>query len=244
MVNDRAAASFAPYLHATHLAAGATSRAGIRQPQDSAIRLRCQLCQLRRCVSHDPASAKGARVVGDNRLRIGVLSDYYGMAGFEPPPGISVREATISSNNPDHRHVPGIRQDSQSGTRPGMQWPCKSPFVYARIRWDGAVDLCNKRNFTIGNIYEHSFEEIWNGAKAQALRRQIECDVSTCERCDYVRFSTNSRNLDLDDPQSHFTGGILRNPKTIGWLWSLPETDGGGGKAAPWARVVSRAPVR
>lgn len=186
---------------------------------------------------------QAARVVADNRLRIGVRSAYYGMAGFELPPGVAVREGTVSSDNPDYRHVPDVRQASQSGVWPGMQWPCKSPFVYARIRWDGSVDLCNKRNFTIGNIYEQSFEEIWNGAKAQALRQQIEGDVSTCERCDYFRFSINSQNLDLDDPQSHFTGEMFRNPKTISWLWSLPEVDRGG-KAIPWPSAASRASAR
>jgi radical SAM protein with 4Fe4S-binding SPASM domain len=159
-----------------------------------------------------------AEMVSDLELRIGVRCGYFGTSAFKPPAGVAVREATISSQNPDHRHVPGARQDVQSGQWPGMNWPCRSPFVYARIRWDGAVDLCNKRHVAIGNIYEHSLSEIWSGHLAEVQRRAIIEDTSICETCDYFRFCINVRHLDMADPQSHFAAGTFTNPKTVEWL--------------------------
>lgn len=167
-----------------------------------------------------------ARVVADERLRIGVRCGYYESPDFVAPPGSKVREATVSSENPSHRHVPGIRQDIQSGYWPGMSWPCKSPFVYARINWNGSVELCNKASFVIGNIYEQLFENIWRGAKASSQRQLIQGDRSICETCSYFRLCINIRYLDIYAAENYFAADILTHPKTTEFLQTLKGNPG------------------
>lgn len=159
-----------------------------------------------------------ARMVVDERLRIGVFCGYFGTPDFVPPKGATVEEMTVFSGNSTRRHVPRVRQNFQLGSWPGMSWPCRSPFVYARIRWDGAVDLCNRRDFAIGNIYERPFEEIWRGSPASSQRRLIQEDRSICETCDYFRFCINLKQLQIQTPEGHFSNGILRHSGAADWL--------------------------
>lgn len=159
-----------------------------------------------------------AMVIADEKLRVGVRCGYYGSPEFMAPAGSIVREATVSSDNPNHRHVPGVRQDVQSGHWPGMTFACKSPFVYARIRWDGGVDLCNKRDFIIGNLRDESFTQLWNGPAARSLRRKIKQSVEICEGCDYFRFCINIRHLDIEAPTGHFADGVMQDERTRKWL--------------------------
>lgn len=166
---------------------------------------------------------EAARMVADRKLRIGVRSGYFGTSEFRPPNGISVREATISSTNPAHRHVPGARQDLLSGRWPGMDWPCSAAFVYARIRWDGNVDLCNKREIVIGNIHERTFRQIWSEHAAREHRRSILNDTSICSSCDFFRLCINSRNMAPRARESHFPSGTLSHPKIAAWLDQIGE---------------------
>ena len=69
---------------------------------------------------------------------------------------------------------------------------CKEPFQNVEIHPDGVVYACcpNFSNYyKIGNIFENSFEEVWNSDKIQELRRRILnndyslCDVNGCAFC-------------------------------------------------------------
>jgi radical SAM protein with 4Fe4S-binding SPASM domain len=147
----------------------------------------------------------------EQNYRIGIRSGYYGSPEFSPPAGVNVSQGTISSNSAAFRPVPGVRQDIQSGRGPGMQWPCRSPFVYCRIRWDGEVDLCNNRSFVIGNIAEKSLHDCWTSHVAWELRQDIQSDSNICRKCDYFRFCINAENQDITEKESHFSHGLLRH---------------------------------
>jgi len=68
---------------------------------------------------------------------------------------------------------------------------CKFPFSVAEIDWDGNVYGCCAGyfiNYSLGNIFEQSFDEIWNGQKAQEFRKQFLednfkfCDFTKCAK--------------------------------------------------------------
>ena len=53
---------------------------------------------------------------------------------------------------------------------------CTFPFNAAQISMEGDVYVCCPpwcSNYSFGNIYEQSFDEIWNGEKAKEFRRQF-----------------------------------------------------------------------
>ena len=70
---------------------------------------------------------------------------------------------------------------------------CKTPFEEIEINATGECFTCcpNWNNsYSIGNIYEHSFEEVWNSEKAIKLREQIlNNDYSLCDQngCLYLK---------------------------------------------------------
>jgi len=51
--------------------------------------------------------------------------------------------------------------------------PCYIGWLFARILADGNVNSCLKSHrFPVGNIYEESFDKIWNGKKQREFRRR------------------------------------------------------------------------
>jgi radical SAM protein with 4Fe4S-binding SPASM domain len=157
----------------------------------------------------------------EEKMRIGIRQGYFSSKDFNCPLGIEVLDSTAFNPNSSYRHVPSVRQQSQRGTWPGMKWPCRSPFVYSRIRWDGAVDLCNNRGFEIGNIYEESFLNIWNGEEAISRRNKIVNNTSLCENCDYYTHCIGHHNVDLYNKDSYFSKAVLKSPKSKEWLSKL-----------------------
>lgn len=61
---------------------------------------------------------------------------------------------------------------------------CTFPFESAQISMQGDVYVCCppwSNSYSFGNIYEQSFDEIWNGEKARIFRRQfIENNYNIC----------------------------------------------------------------
>ena len=66
---------------------------------------------------------------------------------------------------------------------------CTYPFDSAQISMQGDVFVCCPpwcRSYSFGNIYEQSFDEIWNGERAKEFRRQFinndykYCDINLC----------------------------------------------------------------
>ena len=68
---------------------------------------------------------------------------------------------------------------------------CLSPWMTAYVLPDGSVRPCQSLNYSIGNILENSFKEIWNGATALKFRRVLkeEKHFPVCSRCtEFYRF--------------------------------------------------------
>lgn len=66
---------------------------------------------------------------------------------------------------------------------------CTFPFNAAQISMQGEVFVCCPpwcKSYSFGNIFEQSFDEIWNGDKAKEFRRQFidddykYCDLNLC----------------------------------------------------------------
>ncbi len=86
---------------------------------------------------------------------------------------------------------------------------CTFPFNAAQISMQGDVYVCCPpwcNNYSFGNIYEQTFDEIWNGDRAREFRRQfINNDYKYC-------------NLDLcvkDCSQNIMPSEITPKPKTF-----------------------------
>ena len=83
-----------------------------------------------------------------------------------------------------------------------------TPFFWGYIAADGKVFGCSAYlghdNFCYGNIYEESFEDIWEGDKRKESYRYImdELDINNCRvNC---RMDEVNRYLDrLKNPQDH-----------------------------------------
>jgi radical SAM protein with 4Fe4S-binding SPASM domain len=105
------------------------------------------------------------------------------------------------------------RRRQQYGAGPGMSFPCKSPWNFAKIMPNGDVQLCYQ--FTIGNLAEESFQAIWFGERAEAVRRRVVAERGICEACDYFRFCIAAGQVDDEDKRSHLAGQLLAGTESI-----------------------------
>ena len=81
---------------------------------------------------------------------------------------------------------------------------CTKPFEEVEIQFGGNVHVCcpNWNNYySLGSLYEESFENIWNSEKAIELRKRImNNDYSLCDtkRCPYLNGEEFNSKYDLD----------------------------------------------
>lgn len=86
------------------------------------------------------------------------------------------------------------------------KYVCKYPFQYAEIHPSGEIACCCSSytdDYFFGNIFKHSFDEIWNGNKAKYFRRDIlkqkysNCHLNMCSGIDteqYINIDEVSEN--------------------------------------------------
>ena len=62
---------------------------------------------------------------------------------------------------------------------------CMSPWMVAYVFPDGSVRPCQSLNYSIGNIRDDSFKQVWNGEKALTFRKILKKDkcFPVCTRC-------------------------------------------------------------
>jgi radical SAM protein with 4Fe4S-binding SPASM domain len=138
------------------------------------------------------------RLIAEQR-RISVRAGWYQYSPLRQRfPGHFDRDL-VTSGNPATRVVPTLRQDFQLGAAYGMRFPCKSPFTYARILWDGAVQLCQQ--FVVGNLLEDSFEDIWYGRRAHRIRQLVRSKMDVCNACDYYRYCIKSQEVNVTEKE-------------------------------------------
>lgn len=86
---------------------------------------------------------------------------------------------------------------------------CMAPFSEIEIDEDGNVNCCcvqYTNGYFFGNIYEQTFDEIWNGKKAKEFRQNlIDNKYTHCNRgiCNFGRLAptNNKKSLDADYPK-------------------------------------------
>jgi len=141
------------------------------------------------------------------RRKISIRSPYYKKSPLKDLYPDRFIEDTVVSENKLSRFVPLPHQKYQLGEYPGMPLPCRSPFTSARILANGDVQLCYK--FTIGNLHDSSFEDIWFGRIAQKTRRELMKNAHHCNNCDHYRFCLHSRDIDIEEKSNYFQGNLM-----------------------------------
>lgn len=140
--------------------------------------------------------ATAEKLIAEKR-RVAIRAGWYLHSPLRSRYGKHFDRDVVTSGNPGTRTVPTPRQDFQLGAGFGMSFPCKSPFTYARILWDGSVQLCQK--FVVGNLNQQSFEDIWYGAEARKIRQLVRSKTDVCKTCDYYRYCIKSQELAVTD---------------------------------------------
>lgn len=158
---------------------------------------------------------EAAKYVIQNHLMITLNSPYYNISKLNETYPKNIFENIVKSDNPRALDYFNPGHYYQKGNYPGMRVNCKSPFTFARILFNGDVQLCYQ--YKIGNLNQKSIEDIWYGKKAQRIRHKIFTDSSICEHCDYYRFCLNSSKIDVNDKSNFFQQDLIDAAKCV---WS------------------------
>jgi len=148
-----------------------------------------------------------ARDVLLRQRRISISNAHFEVSPLRQEFPQNVVDGMVTSDNSRSRRIPLVRRQSQIGARPGMWFPCVSPWNAARILASGDVQLCYQ--FIIGNLHETSFEDIWFGPLAQRVRERVQSERPVCEKCDYFRLCLNSQTRSLDATEDYIAGYLL-----------------------------------
>lgn len=154
-----------------------------------------------------------AKYVINNHLKITLSSPYYNWSKLLDSYPNNINENLVKSNNQFTRDYFNPAHHYQKGNYPGIQGDCRSPFTFARILFNGDVQLCYK--YTVGNLNKQNFKDIWYGKKAQKVRRMIISDVTICKQCDYFRFCLNSNKIDINDKRNYFEKGLIEESNSF-----------------------------
>ena len=175
----------------------------IREPDSSIIKE--SLYPVRQ-EAYEKLDQVALRVIEEKR-RITLRCPYYRTSPLRQRYPGHFEDVVVWSSHPQARMVPIPRNTIQLGPFPDMPFPCRSPFVLARILANGDVQLCYK--FIVGNLAHASFEDIWFGEEAHRVRTELMREEATCRSCDYYRFALKYNTIDLEDRKTHFAWNML-----------------------------------
>lgn len=156
---------------------------------------------------------EAAEYIIRNNLKITISSPYFNWSKLRNVYPDNVNGNLVKSDNPLAMDYFNPGHHYQRGSYPGMHFDCRSPFTFARILFNGDVNLCYR--YTIGNLNIQSLEDIWYGKKAQRLRQQVMSDISVCKKCDYFRFCLSSSEIDINDKKNYFQQDLIEESKMI-----------------------------
>ena len=134
------------------------------------------------------------RLIAEQR-RIAVRCPWFQYSSLSALHPDNVIKDTVVSGHSGARILATPRQDLQQGAAFGMKFPCRSPFTYARVLWDGTVELCGR--FLIGNLNQATFEDIWYGEQAYNVRKTLRERQDICNSCDYFKYCVQSQEVDV-----------------------------------------------
>ncbi len=109
----------------------------------------------------------------------------------------------VQSDHAEARTPFNPRTYFQNGNYPGMHVECRSPFKFARISYNGDVELCYQ--FKIGNIYQDDFVDIWYGEKAKKVRELVLQSAKVCHACDYYHFCVKAGEVDYSSHENYYS---------------------------------------
>jgi radical SAM protein with 4Fe4S-binding SPASM domain len=147
------------------------------------------------------------------RRRISMGSPYFQQSPLRGKHPENFIGPVVVSGNPNTREVAELRADYQLGAGPGMTWPCRSPWTFARILPIGDVELCFK--FVVGNLRERAFKDIWFGEQATAVRARVIAETAICPACEHYRFCLRGGSIATDDPASYVAPQISAPPRLV-----------------------------
>lgn len=114
----------------------------------------------------------------------------------------------VRSGNSQARPVPSLRERFQRGAHPLMPYyDCRAAFNSASILANGDVQLCYK--YSIGNLAEAAFEDIWFSERARRVREQITNSTKDCDTCDCYRYGIAFHQLSADRIENYFAQELL-----------------------------------
>ena len=142
-----------------------------------------------------------AKLIDESNYKISIMSPYFESQQAKKDWGDRIQGGVFHSRGASNAQRI-YHREFEYGASDGMTFPCRSPFVATRITWDGLVNLCHNR--PVGDLYQNTFEEIWNGHQAQELRNQVKNNNDICDNCDYFRFCINSHYIDLNDVNNYY----------------------------------------
>ena len=145
---------------------------------------------------------EAAKSIDESGYKISISSPYFDSRQAKSIWGDRV-EGGVFQSQLSSRTQRLYHREIEYGASYGMTFPCKSPFVSVRITWDGVVNLCHK--IAVGNLYQNTFEEIWEGRHAAEHRAQVKSGHDLCNQCDYFRYCINSHYLDVTDKVNYYS---------------------------------------
>jgi MoaA/NifB/PqqE/SkfB family radical SAM enzyme len=149
-----------------------------------------------------------AHHIVQNRTRIAMQRLFHLRSPFGTLNPTNVRDRWVFSDHPDTQFPPNYRETYQYGAHSAMPlFDCRAAFNSVSILPNGDVQMCYK--YTIGNLHQDNFEDIWFGENADDVRRLISRDSKDCHACDCYRYGIALRTLDDDDIASHFSHDII-----------------------------------
>ncbi len=73
------------------------------------------------------------------------------------------------------------------------KYRCDQPWQRLFVRQDGIIFPCcidSKKNYVLGNAFQESIREVWNGEKLNSLRKAHKCgrynEIGMCKNCEYL----------------------------------------------------------
>ena len=83
---------------------------------------------------------------------------------------------------------------------------CREPWTKALVGADGDVSVCCAGATSIGSLYEHAFDELWNSERARRLRRVVNTprEPAFCKHC-------RIRKINPHNPELHMPLALLQS---------------------------------
>lgn len=148
-----------------------------------------------------------SRHIIENQLRIALWRSYQDRSPLKKEYPKNFVGQWICSDRPDVRVLENCREFYLNKKHPMMpSYKCGSAFNFARILPNGDIQLCYK--YSVGNLFNASFEDIWFGEEANRIRKKIVETEKDCTECDYFRFGIGLEELDMYQLESHFNHSL------------------------------------